>query len=190
MVSPIHSALSFLVNTVFDIYLFILTLRLVLVFVGSNYFEPLTQFVIKLTQFIVNPVRRVLPNKGRFEIATIVIIFALEAVKFLLISLMDFGFPNVLGLMLLSVADLLQFLTQIFFYAIILQAVLSWLQPNSPMNRLLYQITAPIMQPLRRYIPNIGGFDITPIPALILLQLLLILIVMPLMSMGWGIALG
>jgi YggT family protein len=186
----IQHALLFLTNAAFDFYLFILALRLVLVFVGSNYFEPITQSVIKLTQPVVNPLRRYIPNVGRFETATIVIIFVLEIIKFFLVSMLKYGLPNVLGLFFLSLGDVLHFIIQIFFYAIILQAIISWLQPFSPINRLLYQITAPIMQPLRRYIPPVGGFDITPIPALIILQLLLIIIVMPLMNLGWGIAIG
>ena len=150
----------------------------------------MTQFVIKLTQFLVNPLRRLIPNVGRFETATIVIIFTLDTIKFFLVSMLKFSVANVLGLILLSLGDVMQIIIQIFFYAIILQAIVSWIQPFSPMNRLLYQVTAPIMQPLRRFIPPIGGFDITPIPALIILQLLLILIVMPLMALGWGIAIG
>jgi YggT family protein len=190
MSSAIHAGLFFLVNTVFDIYLFILSLRLVLVFVGSNYFDPMTQFVIKLTQFIVNPVRRVIPNIGRFESASIVIILVLSIIKFFLLSIIGVGMPNIFGLILLSFADLLKFIIQIFFYAILLQVILTWIQPYSPINRVLNLITSPIMQPLRRYIPPVGGFDITPIPALIILQLCLILIVNPLMEFGWGIVKG
>ena len=98
--------------------------------------------------------------------------------------------PNILGLFILSLGDAIKLLLDTFFYAILLHAILSWVQPGLPINNLLYKFTSPIMNPLRRYIPLVGGIDITPIPALIILQLLIILLVNPLMTLGLRIALG
>ncbi len=184
--TSIYNAFLFLIQTLFDLYLFVLVLRALLAFAGANYFDPITQFIIRCTAFIVNPLRRILPNYRRIEISTLVIILSLELIKYTLIGVLSFKAVSMSGLLILSFADTLKLILQTLFYAIILQAILSWVQPNSPVNLLLYKINAPIMRPIQRVIPPIGGMDITPIPAMILLQLLMIMIVNPLMATGFA----
>lgn len=190
MPDSIRGALLFLITVLFNLYLFILMIRVILVYVRADYFNPVTQFVTKLTQFIVNPLRKILPTVGQLELSSLVLIFVLEIIKYFLLLMLTFGLPNFLGLILLAFADSLKILFDTFFYAILLQVILSWVQPYSPLNTVLYQFVTPIMRPLQRLIPPVGGFDITPIPALIGLQLLAMLIVNPLMSMGMGIAMS
>jgi YggT family protein len=187
MPAPIENALIFLVNALFDIYLFILVIRLILVWVGANYFDPITQFIVKMTDFIVKPIRRRIPNVQRVEIATLIVILLLEICKFSFFTLLSAGVFNMGGILLLSMGDILKQIIQAFFYAIILQIILSWVQPASNASYLLMQVTAPIIRPLHRLVPNVGGFDITPIPALLLLQLLQIIIVQPILAMGYGV---
>jgi YggT family protein len=186
----IHNALLFLTTTVFDIYLFVLAIRVLLAKANANYFDPLTQFVIKLSDVFVKPIRRYIPNLKGFESATILLIFAFEFIKFFIISVLGYGLPNIVGLVIMSAADFVKLFINTFFYAIFLQAILSWIQPYSPMNRILYQVTEPLMQPIRRVIPPISGFDISPIPALIGLQFLIIILVNPLMTFGLSVAFG
>lgn len=188
MPSTVHAALLFLVSTLFDLYLFILVVRIILAYSGANYFDPATQFIIKLTDFIVKPLRRYIPNVRRLEIASIVLVLALEIIKFLLISLLSIGIPNIIGLVILALGDVLKLVLQVFFYAIILQAILSWVQPGSPINRTLFQFVSPVLRPFQRIIPPISGIDISPIPALIVLQLLIIVLVNPIMQIGLSIA--
>lgn len=190
MPESIRAGLLFLINTLFDIYLFALIVRIILVYIGSNYFDPLTQFIVKLTDSVVKPIRRFIPNVRRLELSSMVLVLTLELIKFLLISFLSFGFPDILGLFMLAIFDSIKLVIETFFYAILLQAILSWFQPNSPMNFTLAKITAPIMRPLHRVIPNIGGIDITPIPAMIILQLLIIVIINPLMAFSMGVAFG
>lgn len=190
MSDNLTAALLFLINTLFDLYLFVLIIRIILVYVGSNYFDPVTQFVVKLTDWIVKPLRRIVPNIGRIELSSILLVLILEIVKFSLVSSLSFGLPHPLGLLILAVGDALKMLIMTFFYAIILQVLVSWLQPYSPVSRILYQVTLPIMRPFQRLIPPIGGIDISPIPALIVLQLLIMLVVNPLMSLGLNATLG
>jgi YggT family protein len=190
MSDSIRQALGFLINTVFDLYIFILVVRIILAWVGANYFDPITQFIIRLTDFVIKPIRRFIPNIKRIETSSIVLVFLLELIRFFLLTSLAYGFPNPIGLLIMAFADVLKLVIQTLFYAILLQALLSWIQPNSPMNRTLYLITSPIMMPLRRVIPIIGGMDITPIPAMIILQILLIILINPLMAMGLGVAIG
>ena len=188
--SGIHEGLLFLVTTLFDLYLFVLVVRVLLVLAGANYYDPITQFVVKCTDFAVKPLRRLIPNVRGIEVATIVLIFALELIKYILIASINIGAFSIPGLAIIAVADTLKIFLQTYFYAIILQVILSWVQPGSPVNMLLYRITAPIMRPIQRLVPNVGGIDISPIPAMLLLQLSIIMIVNPLMAMGLGVALG
>lgn len=190
MPAAIQSALLFLINTAFDLYLFILVARLILVWVGANYFDPITQFVVKMTDRFVKPLRKKIPNIDRFETSTFLLLVTFEVVKFFLVGTLNIGMPNVAGLFILACGDVIRLIIQTFFYAIILQALLSWLQPNGMSSYFLMQFTSPIMRPIQRLVPPIGGIDISPIPALVLLQLLLILFVSPMMSMGAYMSFG
>ncbi len=177
MLSPIKNALLFLIQMVFDLYLLVLMVRLILFWSKSNYFNPITQTVIKLTQRIINPLRRIIPNYKNLETATLVTIFIIESIKYFLLGLIAYGVQNSVGIFFLAFIEMIKLLLNTFFYAILLQAILSWVNAGySPLGEVLAQITSPIMRPLRRLIPPVGGFDISPIPALIGLQLLLILL--------------
>jgi YggT family protein len=188
MSDTLRAATLFLITTVFNLYLFVLMVRLILAWVNADYFHPATQFVLKCTNFLVKPLKTYIPNYRRLETATLVCILVIAAIKFFFISLLSFGLPNVVGLLILSVTDALKLLLETFFYAIFLQAILSWLQPGSPIARVLDQFNAPIMHPLQRLIPPVGGFDISPIPALIILQLLILVLVKEFIYLGWRVA--
>jgi YggT family protein len=188
--SAIREALLFLISTVFDMYLFLLVIRVLLAYAGANYFDPMTQFIIRCTDFAVKPLRRLIPNTRGIEVSTLVLILGIEFVKYLLIASVDISSITLPGLVIIAFADMLKIFLQTMFYAIIMQAILSWVQPGSPVNGLLYKINAPIMRPIQRLCPAVGGVDISPIPAMILLQLLIIIIVNPLMGIGLGVTLG
>ena len=167
----------FLINTVFDLYITLLIVRLILAFSRADYFNPITRFIITVTQPIIAPLRRIIPNRFGIEFSTLIFILALEILKFFLISLLFFSALNIAGLMLFATIDTLKHILNIFFYAILLQAILSWIQTGySPLSQVLAQLTTPILRPLRRFVPPVGGFDLTPIPALIILQCLLLLL--------------
>lgn len=173
----LNNALVFLINSLFDMYLFVLCIRLILAWSRANYFNPITQFIIKITQPLVGPVRRMIPNFRGIECSTLVLIVLFEMIKVAILSLVLSGIPAVSALLSLSLVYTIRLILTTFFYAILVQALLSWFQPHyTPVSQLLTQITAPILRPLQRVIPPISGFDISPIPALLILQLLLILV--------------
>src|SRR5579872_5976005 len=126
MLTTMHAGLLFLINTLFDLYLFVLVIRILLVYAGVNYFDPITQFITKLTDFIIKPMRRILPTIRGFELASIVLLIILALIKFLFISLLSIGFPNLIGLIILAIGDSIKLVLGTFFYAIIAQAILSW----------------------------------------------------------------
>lgn len=182
------NAMLFLISTVFDLFIFVLVIRVILAWAGADYTHPITKFVVQLTSWIVKPLKKFLPDMKGIETSTLVVILVVELIKFLIISLLSFGFPNMLGLLLLVFADAIKRFLELLFFAILLQAIMSWVQPNAPINRVLDVFTSPIMGPLRRYVPPVAGIDISPIPALIILQLLIIVVVNPLLATGLAVA--
>jgi YggT family protein len=186
----LRQALTFLVDTIFDIYAFILIIRLILAFVQADYYHPLTQFVVKASSFIIKPLRRFIPNWHDIEFSTLVVIFILECIKYAIIAFLLTPYHHIVGIPILAIANMLKLIINTFFYGILLQAILSWVQPQSPANQLLLQFNSPIMRPLQRIIPPIGGIDISAIPALIILQLLLVVVVQPMTFFGLGLTIG
>jgi YggT family protein len=188
MPSALDNGFIFLINTIFDLLIFVFLIRLILVAIHAD-FNPLSQMVVKFTKPIVTPLKRVMPNIKRIELASVFIVILLECLKFCLLGLVMTDLPNTLGLLVLAIADSLRALVNLFFYAIILQAIMSWVnQGYSPAANLLTKITGPVVNPFRRIIPPIGGIDISPIPAMLMLQLIIILFITPMMSMGWTMA--
>ena len=190
MIPAFHTALIFLIDTLFNLYLFVLTIRLLLAWVHADYFNPFTQFIGQLTNVIVKPLRRYIHSTRRIEMATLLLIFVIECIKFFLVACIGFGLPHFYGLPILAVADMIALIIQVYTYAILLQIILSFIQPYSDFMSVVLQLTSPMMSPLRRFIPLVGNIDITPIPALILLQLANIVVVSPLMRLGQNIVFG
>ncbi len=177
MPGSISDAGLFLITTLFDLYLFVLCGRLLLAWVRADYFNPITRFVIRLTDPIITRLRRIIPNRRNLEISTLVFILFLEIIKLLLISMLLDTMPNVGALLFLSFIGTIKLILSTFFYAILFHAILSWVQPGySPVGQLLSQLSSPILRPLQRVIPPVAGFDLTPLFALIILQLIMILL--------------
>lgn len=177
MSSHFNEAGLFLIKTLFELYLFVLMIRLILAYVQANYFNPVTRLIIRLTQPLVTPLRRIIPNYRRIECSTLLLIIFFEIIKVTLLFSMTVGLPDPFTLLLISFTEALKLLLQTFFYAILLQALMSWFQPGeTPATQILRQLSSPILYPLQRIIPPVSGFDITPIPALLLLQLFIILL--------------
>lgn len=184
------NAILFLISTVFDFYTVVLIMRLVLAWVGADYHHPITQFVVKLTNPVIKPLKRFIPDLRGVEIATVIIIVLVEACKYFVITMLSFGLPNVLGLFILALGDAIRLILQTLTLALILQVILSWIQPNSPVYDVLHKFTSPIIRPLQRVIPPVAGIDIAPLPAIIILQLLVIILVNPMKGLGLGVAIG
>jgi YggT family protein len=184
MPAAIQTALVFLINTIFDLYTFVLAIRLIMVWEKFNYFNPATQFILRFTDILIKPLRRILPNVQRLETATLVLALILISCKFLLILLLTQINFNSAGLFFLVIGDLLKTIIMTFFYALLMQAILSFVQPFSIWNRTLYDFTTPLLRPLRRIVPAVGNLDLSPLAGLIILQLLLIVLVNPLLAMG------
>jgi len=193
MSNPFDNAGVFLIQTIFDIYILVLMLRVLLHWVDADYYNPISQFVIKLTKLPLTPFQRVIPSFRGIDMAAFVFALVLEMLKIVLIVWINSDtFPRVGGLTLWALGDLENTVIDIYFYAIIIEVVMSWVNPQggSPIVAVLYKLTEPLMRPVRKIIPPIGGIDITPIPVLILLKLVTIVLANPLIQMGMMYAIG
>ncbi len=171
-----QSSLLFLVKTLSDLYLLTFLLRLLLQWIRASYYNPLAQFVLKVTSPLVRPLRRVVPSAGAIDLATLLALVLLEAAAtWLLLAIAGFTAP--LPIFALYVAVRLVTLA-LWFYtvAIFIYAMLSWFagQGYSPIAVVLSEIVEPVLRPARRLLPPISGIDIAPALAMILLFAILI----------------
>ena len=189
--SAIEQAGIFLISILFDFYLFILILRFILQYLRVDYYNQLVQFMVKLTDPIILPVRRYIPGYWGLDMASVAIILVLSLLKIAIIGSMTLGhFPGFFGWFIWMLGDVSLLILKLLFYALLLNILISWIAPrqHTPLSFIVYRLTEPLLQPFRRFIPPIAGFDITPIPVMIVLQLIIMLIADPLISVGMQLA--
>lgn len=176
----------FVLNTLFGLYIGAVLLRLLLQWTRADFYNPLSQTVVKITNPALKYLRRYVPPLGRLDTASVVLAFVVQAVNLWLISLIFAAGLGVFTLLLMSAAELLSKLIYLYMFAIILQAIASWVAPGSynPVLRLLDHLTDPLLDPVRRMLPNLGGIDLSPLVVIMLLQLALMVIVTPLTDLS------
>ncbi|MFG6668643.1 YggT family protein [Halomonas sp. HNIBRBA4712] len=176
MGSQMGSAGLMLVNTLVNIYLFILMLRFLLQASRADYYNPLSQSVVKITQPVVGPFQSFLgPVAGRFDLATLAAAFVLKVVSIVAIfMLFGIGMPPVVSLVIAGIAALANAILKIYFFALIVMIILSWVAPNAshPGALLVMQLVEPIMAPVRKVIPPLGMIDLSPIVVFIAINLI------------------
>lgn len=172
----------FVIQTVFGLYILAVMLRLLLQWVRADFYNPVSQFLVKVTNPPLRPLRRVIPGWGGIDLASVLLLFVLELIQQFLINTALGVAQPVAGLALSAVVTLLSLLLNIYLFGIIIQAILSWVAPTSynPAVGLLHSLTEPLLAPARRFIPPISGIDLSPIAVLLLLQLTKMLILAPL----------
>ena len=171
-------ALIYLISTITDLYVAAILVRLLLQWVGADFYNPLSQFLIRITNPVLVPVRRIIPSIGRLDTASVIVMLLLEMIQLIIISLlgqMEFGIPF---LLLFAVRKLLFTLLMTYFVLINARVLISWVASHShhPLIPLVYQLTEPVLRPFSRLIPPIGGIDLSPLFALIALRFLMLLL--------------
>ena len=187
MVSPIIHAALFLVQVLFDLYISIVMLRFLLQLVRADFYNPVSQFLIKMTNPILVPLRRIIPGYAGLDIASILLIILLQMIKLsLLFALQSGQFPFLPGLSLWAFGEMIKLLLNIYFYAILISVILSWVSPNlhHPVVAILFRLTDPVLTRFQKIIPVIAGIDISPIIAIIAIKLTQILIGDPISITG------
>lgn len=172
------SALEFLVTTVLNLLTMLFLLRFILQLVRAPFNNPLSQMVVSVTNFAVKPVRKLLPSWGKFDLSTLFLAIITQLLlQLCLVWIRDFpinlagqsAWTAVIGMGLLGV---FRMCLDVFFYALLLQVILSWVNPHSPLSSVLDSLTKPLLRPIQRILPLAGGIDFSPIVALIFLQMI------------------
>ncbi len=155
-----NEAFNFLFSAIFDLALFMVILRWWLQWNRADFYNPLSQFVVKATNPVIIPLRRMLPSVGKVDTATVVLALLICVAKVLALSFLVSMMPSLYQLLLGSVFNLLKQGMDLLFYILLARAVLSWFsQGRTPLGSLLSQLTEPLLAPIRRLIPAVGGFD-------------------------------
>ncbi|MGR8930866.1 MAG: YggT family protein [Gammaproteobacteria bacterium] len=172
----------FLIDTLFSLYILAIMLRFLLQWAQADFYNPVSQFLVKITHPPLRIMRRFIPAVGRIDSSSLVLALVLQIVANFAILAIKGLTIGLAALMLLSFTDLLKMVMDIFIYSIFAAALLSWIAPGSygGASSLLYTLTEPVLNVCRRLIPYIGGIDLSPLVALVLLQLAKMMILPPL----------
>lgn len=171
--------LIFLVGVAVTLYLVALLLRFLLQALAANPRNPLAQMVVRVTDPVLAPMRRVLPSSRRVDTASLVAMLVLQLVHFQLIHLIARqSLWLELGLLPAAVAELAVLVLNVYTFTILIEVVLSWINPGTynPAIAVLYQLNAPVLSRARDVIPPLGGIDLSPLVVLILIQVIKMLI--------------
>ncbi|MCG8707392.1 YggT family protein [Brenneria sp. 4F2] len=165
--------LTFLVKTLIDLYVIVLLLRIWMQWSRSDFYNPLSQFVVKITQPVVGPLRRILPSLGPIDSASLLLAFILTTIKYPLLLLIQAGALSLSPLnLLVGLLSLLKSAGYLIFWILIIRSLMSWIsQGRSPIEYLLHQLTEPLMAPVRRIIPVMGGIDFSAMAVIVILYL-------------------
>lgn len=168
-------AFIYLISTLIDLMVVAILMRLLLQWVRADFYNPLCQFLVKITNPLVVPARRIIPSIGKLDTASVVVIVVLELIEIFVINILRDGGLTTQYLLLFTFKKLLFILLITYFVLIIARVIVSWVaqQSRHPLIPLIYQLTEPVLKPISRIVPPISGIDLSPLIALIALQFLL-----------------
>ncbi len=156
------NAFTFLITTLFDLYLMVVILRIWLQLARADFYNPFSQFIVKATHPLIAPMRRILPSLGRFDTASFVLALLVVMVKVLLISLIAGGGIDIQLFLMFAVVSVIKKAGVLLFWMLLIRAILSWFnQGYNPIVMVMGQLTEPVLAPIRRIIPPIGGLDLS-----------------------------
>ena len=172
----------FIIDSVFSLYILAVMLRFLLQWSRAEFYNPISQFLVKITHPVLKILRRYIPPVGKIDTSSIVLALSLQMVAdFSVLYLKGFSI-GIGALALLSFGNLISMMINVFIYAVFARAILSWLNPGSfnAASSVLHSLTEPLLDTCRKFIPDFGGIDLSPLAALMLLQLAKMVILPPL----------
>jgi YggT family protein len=156
------NAFYFLVTLVFDLALFVVILRWWLQWNRADFYNPMSQFVVKATNPIIIPLRRVIPSIGKIDSATVFAAFLLSLLKVFAVALLFTGYSSIVVLVMKAGLNIVLQGLYLLFYVLLARAIMSWFsQGRTPLEHLFSQLTEPLLAPIRRVVPPIGMLDLS-----------------------------
>jgi YggT family protein len=179
---------TFLVQVVFGLYATLVLLRFLLQLTRADFYNPLSQFIVKATKPALNPLRRIIPGVSGMDLAALVLAWLVIGVEQLaILGLGGFGFQP-LAALLLAIPEMISLIINIFLFAILIQVIISWINPGSynPAISLIHNLTEPLLAPVRSRMPEMGGLDLSPMVVMIGLVILEMLLIPPIRQLIGG----
>jgi YggT family protein len=173
--------LVFLIHALLGFYAAIVALRFLLQWVRADFYNPMSQFIVRVTTPVLRPLRRFIPGYGGLDLSALVLAWLVKAVELAAVTLVA-GLGNPLGALFWAIPALVTLFINIFLFAILIRVILSWVNPDpyNPAVTLLERLTDPLLRPAQRLIPTVAGLDLSPMAAMIALVVLEMLLVPPL----------
>lgn len=166
---------TLILDTVFTLYILVVFLRFLFPLIGVDFYNPISQFVLKATNPILTPLRQIIPIRKNIDSVSLLFIIFLQVIEICLIQLIHVGaISSLLDIVEISIIKLTSMAFNFYFFAVIGQIILSWVAPynNNPAVSILYQITEPVLRPARKLIPPVGGLDFSPVIVVLAIQIL------------------
>ena len=172
----------FLIDTLLSLYILAVLLRFLLQWCGADFYNPISQFLVKITHPPLRILRRFVPSIGKIDTSSLILVLALQMLADFSILLLKGVSINIGALTILSITQLISLLINVFVFAVFARAILSWLNPGTfnAFGSILATLTEPLLDVCRKVIPDLGGMDLSPLAALLLLQLAKMVILPPL----------
>ncbi len=173
--NALNEIFVYLVQTFLSLYLVAMLLRFLLQLVRADFYNPISQFLVKITNPLVVPLRKLVPGFAGMDMASLLLALALQLAGIVVLLMMHgLALPGIVLLLLWSVLGVIGLLVNIYFFALLAMIILSWVAPGSrhPAIYLLHQITEPVMAPVRKLLPPMGGLDFSPILVFILINVI------------------
>lgn len=173
--SAFNEIFIYLLQTFLSLYLVAMLLRFLLQLVRADFYNPISQFLVKITNPLVIPLRKVVPGFGGLDVASLLLALLLQLAGIVALLLVNgLELPNIGLLLVWSVLGVIGLLVNMYFFALLAMIILSWVAAGSrhPAIFLLYQLTEPVMAPVRKMLPAMGGMDFSPILVFILINII------------------
>jgi YggT family protein len=184
------SAGQILINFAFGALIALVVMRVLLQCVRANFYNPICQFLYKVSNPVLMPLRKIIPAWRNLDIAGVLLAWLLSAIKLALLYALAGQSLGIAGLVLMALADLVDFVLMLYFGLILVRVFLSFVtvERSNPIVPLIFQLTDPILRPIRRFIPPIAGLDLSPMIAMLAIMLARVLIVGPILDLGLRLA--
>jgi len=165
---------TFLIDTVVSFFVFLLLARFHFQWLRVPFRNPMGEFLLATTNWIVRPARRIIPGLGGLDLATLLLAWLLQALGFWAQAGIAGADPSVLAIAAIAAVDLVRYSVYILIFAVFVQVAISWINPDAPLGPLFDMVTRPFLRPLRRVVPPVANVDLTPMVLLVILYVLLI----------------
>lgn len=172
----------FLIDTLFSLYILAVLLRFLLQWGGADFYNPISQFLVRVTHPPLRILRRFVPSIGKIDTSALILILTLQMLADFSILLLKGVTINIGALTILAITQLISLLINVFVFAVFARAILSWMNPGAfnAASSILTTLTEPLLDICRKVIPDLGGIDLSPLAALLLLQLAKMVVLPPL----------